>query len=81
MEAAAGVPVLFDGKLFAPGLTGPGVVRETLSTLGRSGLAVLRINAFAAISWSVGAGAAPRQRGPPSLAAASCCHPRMSACG
>jgi hypothetical protein len=47
VEAGAGAPVLFDGKLEEAGLTGPAVVRRVLNDARNAGLNMLRMNAFA----------------------------------
>ena len=47
VEAGAGAPVLFDGKLVEAGLTAQTVVRRVLDDAQASGVNLLRINAFA----------------------------------
>jgi hypothetical protein len=48
VEAGAGAPVLFDGKMEEPGLVGPEVVRRVMEDARHQGLDFIRFNAFAA---------------------------------
>ena len=47
MEAGAGAPFLFDGKLEQKGLVGPEVVRRVMEEAKEQGLDFIRFNAFA----------------------------------
>ena len=47
VEAGAGAPYLFDGKLEEPGLVGPEVVRRLVEDAKHQGLGFIRFNAFA----------------------------------
>ena len=47
VEAGAGAPFLFDGKLVQKGLVGPAVVRRVMMDAQDQGIDFIRINAFA----------------------------------